>query len=185
MGIFGVGVIVGLGGLAYAISRRPGSFLVARSALIDAPAARVFDLVNDFRRWRAWSPWEELDPALKRSYAGPDAGVGAIYAWEGNRKAGAGKMTIVQSTRAQHLEIQLEFLKPMRATHTATFEFEPTEGGVRVSWSMHGERDFMAKAFSMFVDMDKLIGTSFEQGLSKLAQSAKSADAAMPFVASA
>jgi hypothetical protein len=184
MGIFGIGVVATVAGLAYVISRRPDGFRTTRSALLAAPAEAVFGLVNDFHRWRAWSPWEQLDPALQRTYAGPDAGVGAIYAWEGN-KAGAGKMTITQSTPATQIVIALDFFKPMKANNTAEFSFEPADGGVRVTWSMHGKNSFMAKAFGLFVDVDKMVGKSFEEGLQKLGEAAKALPpAAQPLDAS-
>lgn len=173
MGIFGVGVVVAIAGLAFVISRRPDSFHVARSALLAAPAEALFGYVNDFHRWRDWSPYEGLDPSLERSYSGPDAGVGAIYAWHGNNKAGVGKMTITHSTPAKQIAIALDFSKPMKASNTAEFTFEPAEGGVRVTWSMHGKSDFMGKAFGLFVDMDKLVGKAFEDGLRKLGEVAK------------
>ena len=116
----------------------PKEFRIERSATLAAPANAVFAQVNDFQNWRAWSPWERLDPALKRSYDGPASGTGAKYAWIGNRNVGEGRMTIVDSRPGELVRIKLEFRRPFAATNTAEFRFEPTDGGTAVTWSMSG-----------------------------------------------
>ena len=100
---------------------QPAEFRVTRSATIAAPAATVFAEINDFHRWQAWSPWEKLDPTMKRTFEGPASGVGASYGWEGNSDVGAGRMTISESKPAEIIRIKLEFLKPMQATNLTTF----------------------------------------------------------------
>ena len=116
--------------------------------------------MNDFRAWRAWSPWEDKDPALKRTYEGPAVGRGAVYSWVGNKEVGEGRMTITESRPSDFLRIKLEFLKPFAATNTAEFSFEPQpDCQTRLNWSMSGTKAFMMEAFCLFVDMDKLVGT--------------------------
>src|ERR1700712_2489923 len=116
-----------------------GSYSVERSIIVNAPASRLHDLVDDFHHWTAWSPWEDLDPALQRTYSGPDRGVGAHYAWTGNRKAGAGSMEITGSA-AEKIEVSVVFLKPFKATNQTVFSFEPSGEGTRVRWTMTGEQ---------------------------------------------
>ena len=65
-------------------------FAITRSLVMDTTPERLHELVDDFRQWRGWSPWEDLDPDLERTYSGPESGVGARYTWKGNRRAGAG-----------------------------------------------------------------------------------------------
>jgi len=146
----------------------PKAFRIERSATIKAPASAVFAQVNDFQNWRAWSPWEKLDPALKRSYAGPAAGPGSQYAWIGNRKVGEGRMTILDSRAGELIRIKLEFFKPFAATNTAEFTFKPEGNQTGVRWSMFGEKNFVAKAVHLFMNMDKMIGGQFEKGLSSM-----------------
>ena len=85
------GLLIGL--LLFALTR-PDSFKVERRISIQAPADKVYALVSDFHHWPAWSPWEKLDPAMKRTHSGAANGLGAVYAWEGNDKVGAGRMEI-------------------------------------------------------------------------------------------
>lgn len=164
IGALGVVVLVFVG----VVLTRPAAFHIERSANIAAPPARVFAHVNDFHKWSAWSPWEKLDPAMKKSYEGAPSGVGAIYAWTGNNKVGQGRMTIEKSVEPTEVQVKLEFIKPFAATNTATFTFAPAAGGTRATWAMDGRNNFMAKAASLFMDMDKLVGGDFERGLAAL-----------------
>jgi carbon monoxide dehydrogenase subunit G len=116
---------------------KPDTFRVERSTRIKAPPEKIFPLINDFRRWADWSPYEVLDPKMARTYSGPDAGVGAIYAWEGKR-AGAGRMEIRQSTPASRVVIQLDFSKPLKAHNTAEFTLEVIGDATKVTWAMSG-----------------------------------------------
>src|SRR5688572_21033822 len=94
------------------VAMQPSEFRIVRAATFAAPPSEVFAQVNDFHKWTAWSPWEKLDPDLKRTHAGAPAGTGAIYSWEGNKQVGAGRMTITESRSSDLVRINLEFLKP-------------------------------------------------------------------------
>jgi hypothetical protein len=150
------------------IASRPSDFRVTRTRTLAAPPDVVYGYVNDFRRWTEWSPWEKRDPALKREYTGAPAGPGATYHWVGNRQVGEGRMTITESRPAQAVVIRLEFIKPWTATNQAQFDFAPSGSGTSVTWTMRGEKNFMAKAFGLLVDVDRLVGTDFDRGLENL-----------------
>jgi len=168
MSILGLLIVALLGGVIAAASLKPDAFSVSRSAVIAAPASAVFARLVDFREWSAWSPWARLDSQATNTFDGPESGVGASFAWSGNRKVGAGKMTILECVRDELLRIRLEFLRPMRATHAAAFELRPEADGTRLTWTMKGKNDFYAKLFSLFVNCDELIGRDFENGLANL-----------------
>ena len=150
------------------VALQPADFRVQRSALVAAPAQAVFAQVNDFHNWRAWSPWEKLDPQLKRTYEGPQAGTGAKYAWAGNKDVGEGRMTITESRPGERILIDLRFIKPMAATNTTEFLFKPEGGGTAVTWTMSGKHNFMGKAFSLLMNIDRMVGGQFEQGLANM-----------------
>jgi hypothetical protein len=166
--IVGGVIVVLLGSLVALVAAQPKRFCITRSAAMSAPPSDVFAHVNDFHNWRAWSPWERLDPNLERTYEGPAAGVGAKYAWRGNKKVGEGRMTITESQPGELVRIKLEFLKPFQATNTAEFMFHPEGDGTNMTWSMIGERNFMFKAMGLVMNMDKMIGADFERGLANL-----------------
>ena len=153
-----------------------GSYTVERSITVNAPAPRVHGLVDDFHSWTSWSPWEDLDPALQRTYTGPERGVGAHYAWSGNRKAGAGSMEITRST-PEEIAIALEFLKPFKSSPTTAFSFTPNGDETVVTWTMSGEQKGLMSVFGKFMSMEKLIGPDFEKGLARLKAVAEEADA--------
>lgn len=146
------------------VATRPDTFHIERSARINAAPAVVFSLINDFHEWTKWSPWERMDPELKRTYDGPTSGVGTKYAWA-SEKVGEGRMTILESKPNEAVVIKLEFIKPFAATNQAAFKLEPADGGTRVTWSMDGKNNTMGKAFSLFMSMDTMVGRDFEQGL--------------------
>ena len=147
---------------------QPSTFAVSRSTLISAPPSALFPEVNDLHRWTAWSPFEKLDPGMQRRFEGAPAGVGAVYAWAGNSQAGTGKMTITESRPGELIGIKLEFLKPMAAVSQTTFTFQPESGQTRVTWAMTGTNNYVAKIFCLFVNMDKVVGGQFEEGLANL-----------------
>lgn len=142
-------------------------FEISRSITVQAEAAAVHGLVNDFHEWPKWSPWEDLDPDLQRTYTCPDSGVGAHYAWLGNRKAGQGSMEITSSTPEQ-IGIVLSFLKPWKATNDVSFALSPTGAGTEVTWRMTGQHKGVGAVFAKVFNMDKLLGRDFEKGLARL-----------------
>lgn len=147
---------------------RPDSFRVQRTAIIKAPPAKVFALLDDFRQWARWSPWEKLDPDLQRTFSGPPSGKGAIYEWTGNNKVGAGRMEITEPTPPNKLVIKLDFIMPFEGHNIAEFTLEPQGDGTQLTWAMHGPSPFVSKLMQVFVSMDALIGKDFEAGLANL-----------------
>ncbi|WP_426753933.1 SRPBCC family protein [Myxococcus sp. Y35] len=150
------------------IATRPSTFKVERSTTVSAPADVVFALVADFHKVGTWSPFLKPDPSRKDTYAGTPATVGHSVAWLGGDNAGEGKMTIVSLNPPEQLELELEFIKPFEATNATVFRFERADNGTKVTWVMSGQNGFMHKAFSVFMDMDQMVGKSFEEGLATL-----------------
>ena len=149
-------------------------FEVVRSTSIAAPADRIHGLIDDFHAWRSWSPWEDVDPALKREYSGPSSGVGARYAWEGNRKAGKGTMEIVGSA-PERIDVRLTFEKPFKATNDVAFTLVPGgDGATGVTWRMTGTQKGLAALFGKVFSMDRLVGKDFERGLTRMKAAAES-----------
>src|SRR5258706_2715353 len=131
-------VAVLLAGVLVFAAARPDSFRIERSATIKAPPEKIFAQVNDLKAWTAWSPWEKIDPALKRTYSGPQSGKGAAYAWEGNKDVGAGRMEIAESVTPSKITMRLDFLKPFEAHNTAEFTFTRQGDSTTVNWAMYG-----------------------------------------------
>jgi uncharacterized protein YndB with AHSA1/START domain len=152
---------------------RPDSFQVQRSIVVQAPAEKLFPLITDFRSWPAWSPWERLDPNMKRTYSGAQSGRGAVYAWEGNDDAGKGRMEITEAIEFSKVVIDLQFFAPWEARNVAEFALSPSGTGTQVTWTMHGPSPFMAKLMGVFMDMDQLIGKDFEAGLANMKAAAE------------
>ena len=166
-------VVIGLFLIVAAL--QPTEFVIVRHTTIAAPPAVAFDQINDLQRWQEISPWAKLDPAVKNTFAGPAAGVGAIFSWSGNSKVGEGRMTITESRPPELIRFQLDFFKPFAASNVAEFAFKAEGGQTVVTWSMSGKHKLISKAFGLIVNMDKLVGRDFEKGLASLKTLAEAA----------
>lgn len=160
-----VAAIVAL--LGYAATK-PDRFRVARSTVVKAPPERIYVLLEDFRRWGAWSPYEKLDPAMSRTYGGPASGLGSTYAWSGDGKAGAGRMEIVEAAAPSKLLIDLDFTKPFQSRNKAIFTLVPEGDATRVTWAMEGPSPYLFKVMDVIFNMDRMAGKDFEAGLASL-----------------
>ncbi|SMC28605.1 Polyketide cyclase / dehydrase and lipid transport [Andreprevotia lacus DSM 23236] len=171
---FVVALLVVLAVLLLLAAGKPDQFRIVRRTHINAEPAQVHALINDFRRWTLWSPWEKKDPAMRRSYGDITAGVGAHYGWAGNKNIGEGSMTIQAST-PERIVIQLDFLKPFEAHNIAEFTLTAAGGGTDIEWAMSGPSPLMARVMQLFFSMEKMVGPDFEAGLVNLKAQAERA----------
>jgi hypothetical protein len=148
--------------------RKPDIFRVQRTATIKAPAESIFSLINDFHRWGSWSPWENRDPAMKRTFSGAESGKGAVYAWNGNKNVGSGRMEILDTSVPSKITIKLDFFKPFEGHNTAEFTMLPQGDATHITWVMYGPASLMSKVMQVFMNLDNMIGKDFETGLSNL-----------------
>jgi uncharacterized protein YndB with AHSA1/START domain len=153
--------------LAYAATK-PDSFRIERTTTIKAPPERIFTLINDFRQWEAWSPWERIDPSIKRTYSGAASGKGAVYAWEGDRNIGKGRMEIIESSPPSRVVLRLDFSEPFEAHNEVLFKLEPRGDAIAVTQAMYGPSPYMSKVMGIFFDMDKMVGEKYEEGLASI-----------------
>ena len=158
-------VVVGIVGYA---STKPAEFTIQRTAPMKATPEKIQEQIVDFHKWSAWSPWEKIDPNLKRTYSGAPSGKGAIYEWEGNNEVGKGRMEIADIVPASKVTIKLDFFKPFEAHNTAEFTTAAKGDTTDVNWAMSGKNPLMAKVMCLFFDMDKMVGKDFERGLANL-----------------
>jgi len=160
-------VVVLIAGVLVFAATKPDTFRVQRSASIKAPPEKIAAVLGDFHAWQAWSPWEKMDPAMKRSYSGAEKGKGAAYAWEGNGKVGQGRMEITDAAPSR-VALNLDFIKPFEAHNKVVFTLTPKGDATEVNWAMQGPVPYMAKIVHVFMDMDSMVGKDFEAGLANL-----------------
>jgi len=168
--IAGIAVVLGLAIAVILIlaAAKPNTFSVQRATLVKAPAEKIFPLINDFHQWGSWSPYEHKDPAMKRTFSGPPSGTCAVYAWDGNKNVGSGRMEILDSAAPSKIVIKLDFFKPFEGHNTAEFTMLPQGDGTHVTWLMHGPANFMSRLIQVFMNLDNVIGKDFEAGLANL-----------------
>jgi uncharacterized protein YndB with AHSA1/START domain len=152
---------------------KPNTFRVERATSIQAPPEKIFPLINDFHGWSSWSPWEKVDPAMKRTHSGAAKGQGAVYEWDGNNKVGKGRMEITEVSPPNKVTIKLDFLKPFEGHNVAEFTLAPRGSSTDVTWAMHGPSRFLAKVIQVFVSMDRMMGKQFETGLANMKAAAE------------
>ena len=147
---------------------KPDTLSVRRAVTVKAPPEKIFPLINDFHQWGAWSPYENKDPGMKRNYSGAASGKGAVYAWEGNKNVGSGRMEILDVSVPSKIVIKLDFFTPFEDHNTAEFTMMPQGDDTALTWLMHGPVPFMSKVMQVFINMDNMIGKDFEIGLANL-----------------
>jgi hypothetical protein len=162
-----IGLVMGVAAV------KPDNFRVQRSAEIKAPLNKIFLQINDFHNWALWSPYEKLDPSMKKRFSGPVKGKGSVYNWEGNSKAGSGSMQIIESDAPVKLIIKLEFLKPAKSENNIEFTLRSLGENTEVTWAMYGKNSYMAKLLSIFYNMDTVLGNDFNTGLAKLKENSE------------
>jgi uncharacterized protein YndB with AHSA1/START domain len=148
-------------------ARKPDTFQVERAASIDAPPEKIFPLIADFHQWQSWSPYEVKDPGMQRSFSGAASGKGAVYAWNGNKNVGSGRMEILDAP-PNKIVIKLDFFTPFEGHNTAEFTLVPQGDATNVRWLMYGPAPFMAKIMHVFINMDNMVGKDFAIGLANL-----------------
>ena len=166
-------VVLAIAGLLIYAATRPDTFSVQRSTRIKAAPDKIYALINDFPSWPTWSPWEKLDPDMKRTLSGAASGKGSIYEWAGSGKVGAGRMEITDSQPTSKVVIQLDFVRPFEGHNITEFTLVPQGDATEVNWVMSGPAPFISKLMGVFVSMDKMIGKDFEAGLANMKAAAE------------
>jgi uncharacterized protein YndB with AHSA1/START domain len=160
-----VAILVIILGLA---AMKPDTFAVKRVVSIKAPPEKIAALITDFHQWSSWSPWEHLDPAMKRTFSSAASGKGAVYEWEGNKDVGKGRMEITDAATPVKTVIKLDFMQPFESHNTTEFTLLPQGETTTVSWNMSGPMPFITKIMTVFMNMDTMVGKDFDKGLTNL-----------------
>ena len=168
--IIAVVLAIAIAAVLVLAATKPNTLRVQRAITINSPADRIFPLINDFHQWVTWSPYENKDPAMKRTYSGADSGKGAVYAWDGNKNVGSGRMEILDTSVSSKIVIKLDFFKPFEGHNTAEFTMLPQGDVTNLTWVMHGPAVLMTRVMQVFINLDHMIGRDFEAGLANLKQ---------------
>ena len=139
-----------------------------RSVTIAAPSDVVYGHVSTLGAMDKWSPWNDLDPAMKKTLEGTDGTKGATAKWEGNKDVGKGEQRIDTVMENKGIRTHLTFLEPWQQECNAGVDLAAAGDSTKVTWFMEGENGFMGKVMGVFMDMDAMIGKDFEKGLGRL-----------------
>lgn len=174
-----IGLVVLVGGFFAVAALQPNTWTVTRKVQIDAPPAVVFAQLNGMKKFDAWNPWNQLDPAMKKTFE-KEEGVGSSYSWEGNDEVGKGTMAITAVEPEKKVDWTLEFKEPFPSKANGTWALEGAAPPVTVAWTVSGHHNLMSKAMGLFVSMDKMMGPDFERGLGNLKATAEKAAKEVP-----
>jgi hypothetical protein len=168
-----IAVVVLIAAILIFAATKPDALHVERATSISAAPDKIFPLINDFKHWGSWSPYEKKDPAMKRAFSGEASGKGAVYEWDGNNQVGKGRIEIIDTSAPSRITIKLDMFKPMEGHNIVDFTLEPRggatqPGNTQLTWAMRGDCSYMGKLMGLVCDMDKMIGKDFEAGLANL-----------------
>jgi hypothetical protein len=166
LGVAGA-LVAGIAVILILSAMKPDHFRIQRTATIKAPPEKIMPLLADLRRHREWSPWEQKDPAMKRSYSGAPSGKGAVYEWDGNSNIGAGRMEVTEAS-ATKIVYDMLFLKPWEAHNTAEIVMVPGGASTDITWAMSGPNPYFGRIIHTLIDVDKMVGVEFTTGLANL-----------------
>ena len=153
----------------------PATVRVERSIQIDAPAASIFALLNDYRQMNQWSPWVDTDPNAMYTISGPPRGLGATMTWDG-RIVGQGGQVITTSIPYEQVVNSLNLGGGRIAS--SSFELRQSGDGTSVAWRF--DRDFGLNLAGRYFGLmlDGIVGPDYEKGLVNLKAMAEQLPAA-------
>lgn len=166
--IIAIALLAAIGYVALHVSKQPNDFRYEKSAAMNATPAAIHAVVNDLRQWNNWSPWAKLDPNCKNTIEGSGIGVGSKFSWDGDKKVGAGEMTVLESRSDELVRMRLEFFRPFKGVNTVDFAFKPQDDQTLVTWAMYGPNTLPGKIMSLFINCEKMMDKSFAEGLANL-----------------
>ena len=154
--------------IAIVAAFQSSTYRVVRTTTVAASPAKVFAHTNDLHSYQTWNPFGKSDTAAKYVYEGPATGVGSVLKWSSTGQTGEGTMTNLESRPNEMVRYRLVFLKPMAGMGDMTFTMQPHGNQTLVTWTMEGDKVYLAKLMGLFMSMDKMIGSAFERGLTEL-----------------
>jgi uncharacterized protein YndB with AHSA1/START domain len=155
-------VVVLFFGIGYLL---PSDYRAERSLVIDAPAEKIFPLLNDLSQWHRWAVWFARDPGLEINRSDPPRGVGAFQKWNGEQ--GRGELTITESENNRRLVYSL-FFPEFGARTTGSFQLIPGNEGTRVVWANEGNAGDLVISGYFALFMDSMMGPDLLGGLRNL-----------------
>lgn len=161
-------VLITGGIFAYAY-KQPADYMIARQLDIRATSEVLFPYINSAKKSNEWMPWIDSDSKIQMTFTGPDEGVGSTASWRSEGRMGQGKSEIVESVPNQITRIKITYLKPMEMSQISEMSLKPNEAGLTtVRWAVKGQNNLMGRVMAVFMDIDKMVGGQFENGLQKL-----------------
>jgi len=147
----------------------PKKYNVSRSVEINKSIDEVYEYLRFIKNQDHWSPWKKRDPNMVQTDTGVDGTIGFTVHWDSDHKqVGSGEQEISNLEKNKRIEATLRFLKPFKSVSQGFFDLEETGSGTKVTWGFYGNHKVPVNVMMLFLNMDKLVGKDFEEGLSDL-----------------
>jgi len=166
---FALAVAILITGILVYAAFQPNTFQISRTVSINAAPEKIYPYMSDFHKGDLWSPYEKKDPAMKRTFSGPESGKGAVYEFTGDKnKVGSGRLEIIEAVPPKRVVLTLDMIEPMQGSNIVEYTLEPQGDSTNVTWSMRGTNNYLSKLICTFVNVDTMVGGDFEVGLANL-----------------
>jgi len=140
-----------------------------KSIIINAPVETVWKNIATFDAQGKWSPWNEYDPAMKKSMTGVDGTIGAMQSWESDHeKVGKGSQTITNIVPLERVETDLLFLVPYESEAKGFISIKAEGNGTKVTWGFESEMPYPFNLMKLFMNLEEMMEEDWSYGLNKL-----------------
>jgi len=146
----------------------PKTYHLEKDITINAPREKVWAHVNSLPEMDKWSPWKDADPNVQISYEGQQGTVGSVYKWKGNKDVGSGSQTLTKIEQPTEVMSHLHFIKPFEGEADAFIHLADASNGTKVTWGFDTKYSYPMNTMLLFVNMDEMMGTQYNKGLSRL-----------------
>ena len=145
-------------------------YTIEREIAIAQPTPQVFNYIKYIKNQDTYSVWNQLDPAMQKTYTGTDGTVGFVYAWDStNKQAGKGEQQITAIKDGERIDTALHFIKPFEGRSVAWMNTTPVSGNqTAVKWGINGKMNYPMNIMLLFMNMENMIGKDLSGGLANL-----------------
>jgi hypothetical protein len=139
-----------------------------KSISINAPVEKVWQNTNTLKAMDQWSPWNDLDPKMKKDWTGTTGQPGEKVCWE-SKEAGNGCQEVKKADASKkRIDTEIKFLTPYESEANAYVTVVPEGNGSKATWGFTSKIPYPFTVMKMFMNMEDAIGKDYQKGLSRL-----------------
>ncbi len=147
-----------------------GDCAYEKSITINAPVEKVWQQTNTLKAMDQWSPWNDLDPGMKKDWSGTTGQPGERVCWDSEKdNAGKGCQQVKKVDAAdKRIDTEIKFLTPYESEANAYVKIVPEGSGSKATWGFTSKIPYPFTVMKLFMNMEDAIGKDYQKGLSRL-----------------